>query len=156
MSPIERERVLELMRGVDWTWAKSDVAACEEIEWRLTRKAKDRGFLNYSELVEGIEFRIPTINGGRPYSIDVRNWKDLDRAIVGQFLGYLSMKSFEQHGFMLSAIVIGKDSSEPSHHFYEYVKWLGLLIDSTEASRLTFWAKHFKAAHRHFASRQQR
>jgi hypothetical protein len=145
------EETLARMREVKWTWAKSDSAAVYELEWRMTKKAREKAFLNYSELVDGVFFRIPTINGGLPYRIDVRDWKDIDRALVGEFLGFISMRSFEKHGFMFSAIVIGKDSNQPSPHFFDWVKKLGLLEDTSQDGALSYWAKEFKAVFRQHA-----
>jgi len=139
------------MNEGDWAWPRSDKHALEELEFRIEKAARNKGFLDYSELVKGVTFKIPTINDGGPFEIDVRSWRDIDRAILGQFLGYISMKSYEKHDFMLSAIVIGRNSSEPSHHFYQWVKWLGMLSDTSENGMISFWAKHFKAAHRHYS-----
>jgi hypothetical protein len=143
--------ILAVMEAVPWKWARADRLAVEELEWRMTRKAREKGFLDYSELVKDVVFTVPSINRGKPYRIDTRAWQDLDRALIGEFLGYISMRSYKAHGFMFSAIVIGKDSNQPSPHFFDWVRKLGMLDDMSESGIISFWAKEFKAVHRHYA-----
>jgi len=139
------------MEAIDWSWARSDRAAVEELEWRMQRAAKNRGMLDYSTLVEGITFNVPAINNGGSFKIDIRNWRDIDRALIGTFLGYISMRSYKESGFLLSAIVVGKSEAQPSYHFFDYVRKLGMLEDMSETSILAFWIREFKAIHRRYA-----
>ena len=62
--------------------------------------------LTYSELANGVTFHLPNVNDGQPYQIDVHDWKDLDRAIVGDFLGTIVADSYRAGRFFASAIVI--------------------------------------------------
>lgn len=152
-SNADREAVLARMEAVKRIWADHDLSAADELEFRIIRKARDRGFLSYSELSHGVQFRLPNLNGGRPYEIDIHSWKDSDRALIGDFLGLISTRSFRDHGFMLSAVVVGKDISQPSPHFFDWMKKLGMLEDLNEDTVLRFWKKQFKAVFDHYCRR---
>jgi hypothetical protein len=131
--------LLARMEAIDWKWPKSDMRTVEE------------RMLDYSKLVSGWELQIPAINEGKPFQIDVKNWRDIDRALLGSFLGFISMRSYKKHGFLFSAIVVGKTEAQPSPHFFQYVRDLGILEDSSEDGILTFWGREFRAVFRHYA-----
>jgi len=141
-----RESVLQIMRATRWKWADKDRAALGELEFRLIKAARQGVPVAYSELVEGLVFRIPNLNGGKPHKIDTKDWADLDRALVGDFLGLVSSKSYESHGFMLSAMAVEKDTGFPSGHFFKWMKDLGMLTDTSEEGKIRFWKKQFKQA----------
>ena len=78
------------------------------------------------------------------------DWSGLDRGIVGDFLGYISMRSYIDARFMASALVVGKDTSKPSWHFFDWMKKLDVLTDLSEDSVCRFWADEVSKAHEWF------
>jgi len=49
----------------------------------------------------------------KPRVIDVSDWQELDRAIVGDFLGYISMRSYERAKLCSSALAVSKMDGSP-------------------------------------------
>lgn len=141
------------MGAVKWKFADKDPAALAELEQRIAAAARDRktdGTLTYTDLARGIAFQIPTINKGAPYTIDIHDWKSLDRLLIGEFLGYISMRSYTRHGFMASALAVGADSSQPSEHFFRWMRELGALTDNDIATALVFWQEQVDKARAFF------
>src|SRR5688572_14377482 len=96
------DRVLAKIDACKWKYASEDPAAKSAIVDRLTAAAaKDRGTpITYSQLVDGIRFRLSNVDGGRPFAIDRHDWRDVDRALVGDFLGAVSADSYREGGFL--------------------------------------------------------
>lgn len=138
------------LHDIRWTWATQDSASQSQIERRIVAKARKQGLITYSDAVEGIDFNIPTVNNGQPFRIDVHHFTPLDRAILGDFLGYTSSRSYERAGFMISALVVNKDEYAPSWHFFEWMKQLDILPDTKEQTVLAFWADQVHKAHQWF------
>src|SRR5687767_6913948 len=95
--------VLRRMGEVKWSWADKDPRALAELEGKIKRAGRKKTPVSYSDLALGVLFKIPTLNNGEPFTIDTHNWSDLDRAFIGEFLGYISMRSYKSYGFMASA-----------------------------------------------------
>ena len=89
------DRILESFAAIPWHYADKDPKALSELEGRVARAASKRGLLTYSDLVRDVEFNLPTLKNPKRV-IDTFDWQDLDRAIIGDFLGYMSMKSYER------------------------------------------------------------
>ena len=95
-------------------------------------------------LVAGVTFRLPNVNGGKPF--EIREWTELERAIIGNFLGRIAAESYQAGGFLSSALVIGMDSNGPGGGFYSLAEEAGLLASSDETARLKFWIEHIGMA----------
>jgi len=139
--------VLARMKATRWSFAGSDPASLRMIEGRIRECGRAGQLINYSDLVRGIRFHLPTINEGQPFEIDVHDWRDIDRAIVGEFLGYLSMQTYEGKGFIASALAVGKDEGRPSQRFFEWMRTIGLLTGTTQDAETEFWIREVKKAH---------
>jgi hypothetical protein len=105
--------------------------------------------ITYSELVRGVTFNLPNVQ--KPRTIDVTNWQELDRAVVGDFLGYISMRSYERAHLFSSALVVGKVDGSPGEGFYKLLKELGLIPSARSPKTLDLWAEHVAKAHTWFA-----
>lgn len=147
--------ILERFREIPWKYAPQDSAALAELERRLGEAASRRSLLTYSDLVRGITFNLPTLR--EPIrTIDVSDWQDLDRAIVGDFLGYMSMRSYELGGFFSSALVVSKLDGSPSEGFYTLMKELGLIASSKTDKAMYLFAKHVALAHTWYEKHRSR
>jgi hypothetical protein len=139
--------ILRYLVAVDWGFGDSDPAALAEIKRRISVRARtSRPQQNYSELVSGIVFRLPTVNSGDPYEIDVHDWQSLDRQILGKFLGRVNTDSYRAGRFFASAIAVQADTGTPSEPFYELALESGFLRDDKEDDRLEFWSAQTRAA----------
>src|SRR3954468_18557468 len=95
--------IIEQFKAIQWKYAPQDNAALVELERRLAEAARKRSLITYSDLVRGVTFNLPSLRDP-VRTIEVSDWQDLDRAIVGDFLGYMSMRSYEQGKFFVSAL----------------------------------------------------
>src|SRR4051812_5885503 len=113
----EMDAVTERFSKMTWRYATQDEAALLELESRVAIAARRRALLTYSELADRLLFDLPSLKEPRR-RIDAADWQDLDRAIIGDFLGYMSMRSYAIGGFFSSALVVSKRDGSPSPGFY--------------------------------------
>ncbi len=139
--------IAEKLKAVQWQYADQDLDAIAALRSRIQETGKKFGLISYTDLVKGIYFHYPNINDGKPHRIDTYEWSGLDRRIIGDCLGYLSMESYLEAGFMSSALVIGRLESKPSDSFFEWMEYLKVLPDLKEYTVLAFWADQVKKAH---------
>ncbi|MEM9814798.1 MAG: hypothetical protein AAF827_00050 [Cyanobacteria bacterium P01_D01_bin.6] len=104
--------------------------------------------MTYSQLVQGIEFCIPSITDGKPFRLNISGWTDQDRHIIGQFLGKLSCESDESHWFMANALVVDAIEGRPSKNFFGWMEYIEAIPDKSETAILSFWADHVQKAHK--------
>lgn len=92
-------------------------------------------------------FRLSNVDDGAPFELGVPDWRDVDRNILGDFLGRLCVDSYREGGCFASALVTAKGTSEPSEGFWNLLEALGV-FRSTDANRRTmFWAGEVAKAH---------
>ena len=139
------------LSAIRWTFADADPVARRELERRIAEVGRKGGLVTYSELVKGVVFRLPTVNGGGPYQIDISNWSELDRALIGDFLGAISSDSYLQGGFLATALVVNQDQRMPSERFFTWLVELGVLRNAKERTILPFWSDQVSLAHAWYA-----
>src|SRR3954465_5417895 len=100
------DEIAQKMAEIGWIYADKDPNALAILEERIADTGRKLGLITYSELVKGVDFRLPNIRKGEPYRIQIYGWSGLDRAILGEFLGYISSRSYDKAGFMASALVV--------------------------------------------------
>ncbi|HZQ75082.1 MAG TPA: hypothetical protein VFB08_19370 [Burkholderiales bacterium] len=144
MDPIQQR-----FNEIEWTYATGDPKALKELEKRIAIAARKRGLITYSDLVRGVTFDLPNLQ--KPRTIDVTDWQEIDRAIVGDFLGYISKRSYEHAKLFSSALVVSKMDGSPGEGFYSLLKQLGLIPNTRSAKALALWAEHVAKAHTWFA-----
>ena len=118
------DSTLQAMLANEFHYPNQDMDSVVALENRIISYAKKRQLITYPELVQGVTFHFASIKNGAPYKIDIEEWTPLDRQIVGEFLGFISSRSFQNHGFMLSALVVNKAESKPSGPFFEWMRSL--------------------------------
>ncbi len=105
------DRVQQRFDEIEWTYATGDPKALKELEERIAAAGRKRGLITYSDLVRGVTFDLPNLQ--KPRVIDVADWQEIDRAIVGDFLGYISKRSYEHARLFSSALVVSKMDGSP-------------------------------------------
>lgn len=143
------------MAQVQWTWAGKDPVALAELEARIAKVGRNRGVITYSDLARDVIFHLPNVRNGEAFSINIYNWSGFERHLIGEFLGYISMQSYNRHKFMASALVVGTSECEPSFHFYDWMRKLGVLPDTEDATTLAFWGEQLRAAHGYYTGRRR-
>ena len=144
------DRIDEAFRAMKWKYADKDPEALAELERRIAGAARRRSLITYSDLVRGVRFNLPNLREGER-TIDVADWQELDRAIVGDFLGYISQRSYEHHRFFSSALVVTKTDGAPSEGFYTLMRDLGLISSGKTDKAMYLFADHVAKAHTWYA-----
>jgi hypothetical protein len=146
------DRVARLFGQQVWAYAEQDLDAFAEIGRRVAAAGKRRDLLTYSELVSGIDFRLPTVLGGKPLRLGVPDWGDLHRAIIGDFLGRLCMETYMQGGFMGGALVVASETKQPSDGYRNLMRNVGVLRGSGDPEFLEHWVKETNKAYDWYAA----
>ena len=144
--------ILQAMLAHEFHYPNQDMGSVVVLEDRINSYARRRQLITYSQLVQGVTFHFASIRNGAPYRIDVEDWTNLDRQIVGEFLGFISMRSYQDHQFMLSALVVNKAESKPSEPFFEWMKSLNALPNLNEQTVFAFWGQQVNLAHQYYTS----
>ena len=142
------DTITNKLNAIKWEYADKDPVALAELQKRIEETGKNFSLISYSDLVKGIEFHYPNINDGEAHRIsNYEGWSGLDRRIIGDCLGYISMQSYIKAGFMASSLVVARLESKPSGIFFEWMKSLGALPDTKEDTILAFWTGQVKKSH---------
>lgn len=136
---------------IRWRYAEGDPAALAELEDGIAEAGRNRQLVVYSDLVRGVPFDLPNLKES-PRTIDVADWQELDRAIVGDFLGYISMRSYQRAKFFSSSLVVSKMDGSPGDGFYNLLKQLDLIPNLQSTRALDLWAEHVAKAHTWYAN----
>lgn len=141
------DAISKKLQEIEWRWGDKDPHALKALEGRIADTGGHRSLITYSDLVRGIKFTVPTLHGGKPFEIHVHDWTDLDRALIGDFLGLVSARSYARGSFMASALVVSKGENKPSWHFFQWMQTLDVLPDLDDDTVLAFWAGEVIKAH---------
>jgi hypothetical protein len=145
--PVPNPIVLRNMERHPWKHCMEDESVFTEVQRRLAVAGSRRELLYYTDVVDGIGFRLPSLSPSAR-TLDMEN--GMDRGLLGEFLGRASMESYREHGFMASALAVGRATDAPSEEFYKWmVEWKAIIRDTKEA-RLRFWSEQVRLAHDHF------
>lgn len=145
------DKAAKRLAAMQWVYGDGDKKALTELERRIAAVGRTvNDFVNYSQLVSGVTFKLPNVNGGK--SFEICEWTNLDRAIIGNFLGRISADSYQEGRFLSSALVIGVDSNGPGEGFFSLAEEAGLLTSKDETMRLTFWIENIRQARAWYAS----
>lgn len=139
------------LAATTWTFAEQDHGALLELTRRLIDAARRRDLITYSDLVLGVTFYLSTVNDGQPFQIDPSSWSEIDRAILGDFLGCIAAHSYADHRFLASAVAVSKEDRCPTEPFFKWAHTLGLLTDNTVDGRLVFWTNQVNHAYEVYA-----
>jgi hypothetical protein len=143
---------LEKLRSKSWPYSDADPAAFAEIGRRVAEVGRRKALIHYSKLASGVTLHMAHIADGEPFELGVPEWSDQDRAILGEFLGRLSLESYTRGAFLATALVTSKGTQEPSEGFWNFVEELGLFTSTSPTRRLMFWTQQVQLAHAWYAS----
>jgi hypothetical protein len=146
------DSVIAAFQKIKWHYGDRDDRARAELTERIAARARKRDVLTYGELVEGVRFQLANVNNGSPFYIGGAEWTELDRALLGDFLGYISMESYEAGRFMASAVVVSKTTREPSEGFRALMRQLGLLRSSNTDTAVLLWSTELTKAYDWYAN----
>ena len=150
LSPIQRAEQRQ------WQYATKDPIACAAVAEALGRSCRRGRTITYAELARGVTFRLPEINGGRPYVIDILNQTQVskrDQHILDDFLCFLSLQSMKGASILASANVFDpNDSRGASNGFFETARLLGVLTEVRgDMGELMFWKRELQKVHDWFS-----
>jgi hypothetical protein len=141
------DELCQKMTAIHLIWADKDPAALEILEHRIADAGQNLQMITYSDLVKVVDFHLPNVRNSDAYRVPIHDWSGFDRGMVGEFLGYISTRSYCQHGFMASALVVNRLEYKPSELFFEWMVKLDVLPDTNEDSVLKFWIEQVNKAH---------
>lgn len=145
------DEIAEAFAAMEWVYADRDPAACAELACRIAAAGSTPDeFLTYSELVAGVTFQLDNVRNGEPF--EITEWNNLERAIIGSFLGKIAADSYCLGRFLASALVYGISGNDPGEGFYSLAEEVGLLGNSSETARLTFWFNQVRLARAWYAA----
>ena len=108
-KPVITLSPIQLAEKRQWQYATHDPVACAALAEALGASCRRGRPISYAALARGIVFRLPSINGGNPYVIDIQhsNRIDLhDQKMLDDFLSFLSLQSVKAASILASANVI--------------------------------------------------
>jgi hypothetical protein len=129
-----------------WAYGEGDPAALAELEGRIARTGRAGKLITYSDLVRGVPFDLANLSES-PRFIDVADWQDLDRAIVGDFLGVISARSYDVGGFLASALAVTAHDGTPGEGFNALLRELGLITKLSSERALDLWVENVGKAY---------
>ena len=140
--------------AIKFLWADKDAEAVREMEGRLASAARQDRLLSYSDLACGIKFTLATGERTKVVEIDTSNWSEHERAIIGDYLGFISYRTYTEAGFLASALAVTKEEGAPSEPFFKYALELGAL--RPQQSRLEFWSQQVAKAQAWYRNNRDR
>ncbi|MFL6334105.1 MAG: hypothetical protein ACJ754_12400 [Pyrinomonadaceae bacterium] len=149
------DELCKKMRDENWKWADKDPHALAILEGKIAEVGRTLGMITYSDLVKGVDFHLPNVRNGQAYRVPIHDWSGFDRGMVGEFLGYISMRSYCEHGFMASALVVNRLEYKPSDLFFEWMVRLNVLPETNEGTVLKYWIEQVNKAHNWYKAGRQ-
>ncbi len=146
--------IAEKLLSIEWKYAPKDWNAVTALEARIASAARSHkeNWINYSNLVQGVDFCLPNIRLGVPFQIDTRSWNGFDQDLLGDYMGFISRHSYIEHQFFASCFGVGKQNGMPTDGFYNLMYKIGALTkfdDETknDAAKVAFWKDQSEKAH---------
>ena len=146
------DSVEQAYAAMRWHYADAAPEVRTEFLRRIRFRARKERTITYADLVEGVEIRLPNVHGGAAFFLGNPEWTDLDRAILGELLGYLSMESYEQGRIFASAVVVSSTTGEPSEGFRTMMRQLGRLKSSSADEAVLLWSDELRKAYEWYAA----
>jgi hypothetical protein len=101
---------------------------------------------SYTEVNNAIARR----SGYRAFDFNLES----ERAEMGELLGQVTQREYEEVGAMLSAIVIYLNANDAGPGFYRLASLMDLLpAKPSKEQKLTFWLRQVQLIHNHYGSR---
>ncbi len=141
------DQIKKRLATIKWYYTDKDLRARQELADRMAQTARRQDLITYSDLIKGVTFKLPNVNGGQPFQIDPYEWTDLHRQIVGDFLGSISAESYRRDGIFVSAIVVSKADGTPGLGFVNFMRELGILTGPSEVAALEHWVEEVRKVH---------
>jgi hypothetical protein len=113
------DEICRKMKQADRIWANKDPDSLTTLEGRIADAGRNLSMITYSDLVKGVDFHLPNVRNRQAYRVPVYDGSGFDRGVVGEFLGYISTRSYCANGFMASALVVNRLEYKPSNLFFE-------------------------------------
>ena len=143
------DEILDRLSEMEWVYGDGDPVALAELRNRIDAIGPNpNGFLKYTDFVDGVTFRLANVNNGEPF--EIREWTNLERAIIGSFLGRITADSYRQGRFFASALVIRSEGTGPGDGFYSLAHDVGAIRSRNED--LEFWLRHVNLARQWYAA----
>jgi hypothetical protein len=148
------DRIAKRLTAYSWPYASQDPVAFQALSRRVAAAGARRELLRYSEAVSGIDFHLPSVQGGAAIRLGVPEWTILHRTILGDFLGRLCLDTYVAGGFMGSALVVASETGQPSEGYRDLMRELGILHGKSDNEFLKHWVAEVEKAYAWYAKHQ--
>lgn len=141
--------------AITWHFLPENEETILELEDRLLKAAAGRRAkpLVYSDWVREVQFLVPSLFRGEPFTMETENWQAQYTHVIGDTLGWINARSYKAHGILLSSMAINKDSNQPGDRFFGLAHDVGLFDGKTEGDRIRFWSEQMELVREFVAAR---
>jgi hypothetical protein len=101
-----------------------------------------------------VTFRLANVAGAAPFEIVLGEGRDIDRAILGSFLGRMCADTYPVGGFMASALVVSEATGEPGPGFGRLMAEIGAVRSARPAAVHDYWVRQVALAHEWYAAHE--
>jgi hypothetical protein len=134
------------LMSMNWVYGDGDPSALAELHRRIADTGRRETLIEYQKLLNGVTFRLANVAGGEPFHIDLSEGRELDRAILGSFLGRMCADTYPTRGFMASALAISGTQRKPGAGFGRLMTEIGAVRNNAKAI-YDFWVAEVTKAH---------
>lgn len=130
----------------------------DQMKERISRHAMSRGSLTYSDLVQGLTFVCPAF-GNQPHQITTWDWLGPERQMIGTCLALIA-RDYLRAGAdcLVTSVVVYATNDDggnlPSPLLFRWLEELGVLPDTSEATKYQFWGEQVNKTIRYFRGRR--
>lgn len=145
--PFDLEPLANFLEDVEYEEAfiPTNTDVFDAMKERISRYARERGSITYSQLVQGLHFICPAF-GNEPRVIQTWDWLGPERHMIGTCLALIA-RDYLRLGadcLVTSIVVYGSDGDGgnlPSPILFGWLEGLGVLPDTTEDTKFQFWGE---------------
>lgn len=138
----------------DEAFIPANAEVFDAMKERIARYARERGSITYSQLVEGLHFICPAF-GNQPHVVQTWDWSGPDRHMIGTCLALIA-RDYLRLGAncLVTSIVVYATNDEggnlPSPVLFNWLEELGVLPDTTDATKYEFWGEQVNRTVRYY------
>ena len=117
----------------------------------IEHEAKTADYIKTVSLIEKKAARGSVLEYGKGMeAIGLDHTLSWQRNRYAKLLETISRESYEEHGILLTALVVRKGSKSPSNGFFTMARGLGFTFEDTPTGRATFAAKQMAKVWNHY------
>jgi hypothetical protein len=145
------DNIARRLMSMNWVYGDGDPAALAELHRRIDARGRRADLIPYQKLLNGVTFQLANVSGGEPFHIDLSEGRELDRAMLGSFLGRMCADTYPTRGYMASALAVSGVERTPGAGFGRLMVEIGAVRNNSNAI-YDFWVAEVTKAHAWYAA----